>query len=49
MKERLKTVRNQIEKAANLSSLRRAVEAAEKNFAAELLEWFTLYRYPRFN
>ena len=49
MEERLKTIRNPIEKAANLSSLRRAVETAEKNFAAELLEWFTLYRYPRFN
>jgi hypothetical protein len=49
MQERLTEVRNQIEKAASLSSMRRAVENAENNFAAELLEWFTLYRYPRFN
>jgi len=49
MRDRLSDIRNQIEKAANLSSMRRAVENAENSFAAELLEWFTLYRYPRFN
>jgi hypothetical protein len=49
MKDRLKNIRSQIEKAASLSSIRRAVENAENIFAAELLEWFTLYRYPRFN
>ena len=49
MQDRLTGIRNQIEKAASLSSMRRAVENAENSFAAELLEWFTLYRYPRFN
>jgi hypothetical protein len=49
MQDRLTGIRSQIEKAASLSSMRRAVENAENSFAAELLEWFTLYRYPRFN
>jgi hypothetical protein len=49
MQDRLTKVRPQIEKAASLSSIRRAIENAENSFAAELLEWFTLYRYPRFN
>ena len=48
MVERLGKIRDQIEKAANLSSLRRAVENAENVFAAEVFEWFTLYQYPRF-
>jgi len=49
MEALLKTVRNQVEKCENLSSLRRAVGHAENAFSAEVFEWFTLFKYPRFN
>jgi hypothetical protein len=45
----LTTLRSQIEKCEDLSSLRHAVEHAEEAFATDLFEWFTLYKYPRFN
>jgi hypothetical protein len=41
--------REQISKSESLPSLRRAVEAAENALASEVFEWFTLFRYPRFN
>jgi hypothetical protein len=49
MEALLKTARSQIEKCENVPSLRRAVEHAENVFAAEVFEWFTLFKYPRFN
>jgi hypothetical protein len=45
----LQTARAQIEKTENFSSLRRAVENTENLFAGEFFEWFTLFRFPRFN
>lgn len=49
METLLQTTRGQIEKCENLPSLLHAVENAENVFAAEVFEWFTLFRYPRFN
>lgn len=41
--------RQQVEKSESLLSLRRAVENVENALASEVFEWFTLFRYPRFN
>jgi len=49
MENALRNAREQIEKCESFSSLRRAVEYAENLFAGEFLEWFTLFRFPRFN
>jgi hypothetical protein len=49
MESALQTARQQIEKCENFSSLRRAVENTENAFAGEFFEWFTLFRFPRFN
>ena len=49
MEATLQTARNQIEKCESFSSLRRAVENTENAFAGEFFEWFTLFRFPRFN
>jgi hypothetical protein len=49
MESALKTAREQVEKCENFSSLRRAVENTENAFAGEFFEWFTLFRFPRFN
>jgi hypothetical protein len=49
MEEALVKVREQIQNCEDLSTLRHAVEHAENVFAADLFEWFTLYKYPRFN
>jgi hypothetical protein len=49
MESLLSKTRDQIEKCESLPSLRRAVENAENAFASEVFEWFTLFRYPRFN
>jgi hypothetical protein len=49
MQNALQTARHQIEKCENFSSLRRAVENTENAFAGEFFEWFTLFRFPRFN
>lgn len=49
MEATLQTARRQIEKCASFSSLRRAVENTENAFAGEFFEWFTLFRFPRFN
>lgn len=49
MEALLRSVRSRVEKCENLSSLRRAVEHAENAFAAEVFEWFTLFKYPRFS
>jgi len=48
MERVLQKARCQIEKCDNLSSLRRAVENTEDTFAGEFLEWFTLFKFPRF-
>jgi hypothetical protein len=45
----LQVARQQIEKCESFSSLRRAVENTENAFAGEFFEWFTLFRFPRFN
>jgi hypothetical protein len=39
----------QIQKTDHLPGLRRAVENVENALASEVFEWFTLFRYPRFN
>jgi hypothetical protein len=49
MENVLETVRDRIGRCENLSSLRRAVESAENTFAGEFLEWFTLFKFPRFH
>ena len=49
MESLLTKSRKQIEKCESLPSLRRAVENTENSFASEVFEWFTLFRYPRFN
>jgi hypothetical protein len=49
MESLLIKARTQIEKCESLPSLRRAVENSENTFASELFQWFTLFRYPRFN
>ena len=49
MEAALRTARRQIEKCESFSSLRRAVENTENAFAGEFFEWFTLFRFPRFN
>ena len=49
MESLLIKAREQIEKCESVASLRRAVEHAENAFASEVFEWFTLFRYPRFN
>ena len=49
MESALRTAREQVEKCENFSSLRRAVENTENLFAGEFFEWFTLFRFPRFN
>ena len=49
MEAALQTARRQIEKCESFSSLRRAVENTENAFAGEFFEWFTLFRFPRFN
>jgi hypothetical protein len=49
MQATLQTARKQIEKCESFSSLRRAVENTENAFAGEFFEWFTLFRFPRFN
>jgi len=41
--------REQVEKSQSLPGLRRAVENVENALASEVFEWFTLFRYPRFN
>ncbi len=41
--------REQILKSESLPGLRRAVENVENALASEVFEWFTLFRYPRFN
>jgi hypothetical protein len=45
----LEASRLQVEKSESLPTLRRAVENTENAFAGEVFEWFTLFRYPRFN
>ncbi len=49
MERILEEARQRIEKCENLSSLRRAVEKTENTLAAEFLEWFALFKFPRFN
>ncbi len=49
MENALQVGRQQVEKCENFSSLRRAVENTENLFAGEFFEWFTLFRFPRFN
>ena len=49
MESLLSNARERIEKCESLPSLRRAVENTENAFASEVFEWFTLFRYPRFN
>ena len=49
MESLLIKAKEQIEKSETLPSLRRAVENTENAFASEVFEWFTLFRYPRFN
>ena len=49
MEAALQTARRQIEKCESFSSLRRAIENTENAFAGEFFEWFTLFRFPRFN
>jgi hypothetical protein len=49
MESLLLTAREQIKKSESLPSLRRAVENIENAFASDVFEWFTLFRYPRFN
>jgi hypothetical protein len=49
MQVALQTARSQIEKCESFSSLRRAIENTENAFAGEFFEWFTLFRFPRFN
>ena len=49
MEAALQMARRQIEKCESFSSLRRAVENTENAFAGEFFEWFTLFRFPRFN
>jgi hypothetical protein len=49
MESLLNKARDRIEKCESLPSLRRAVENTENAFASEVFEWFTLFRYPRFN
>jgi hypothetical protein len=49
MESLLIKAKEQIEKSETLPSLRRAVENTENSFASEVFEWFTLFRYPRFN
>jgi hypothetical protein len=49
MESLLNKARDQVEKCESLPSLRRAVENTENAFASEVFEWFTLFRYPRFN
>lgn len=41
--------REQIQKSESLPGLHRAVENVENALASEVFEWFTLFRYPRFN
>jgi precorrin-6B methylase 1 len=41
--------KQQIEKSETLLGLRRGVENVENTLANEVFEWFTLFRYPRFN
>ena len=49
MEAALQVARQQIEKCESFSSLRRAVENTENAFVGEFFEWFTLFRFPRFN
>jgi hypothetical protein len=49
MEAALQVGRQQIEKCESFSSLRRAIENTENAFAGEFFEWFTLFRFPRFN
>ena len=49
MQSALEMARSQIEKCESFSSLRRAIENTENAFAGEFFEWFTLFRFPRFN
>jgi hypothetical protein len=42
-------LREQIQKTESLPGLRRAIENFENALASEVFEWFTLFRYPRFN
>jgi hypothetical protein len=49
MESLLSEARKRIEKCESLPSLRRAVENTENAFASEVFEWFTVFRYPRFN
>jgi hypothetical protein len=49
MESLLSEARKRIEKCESLPSLRRAVENTENAFAGEVFEWFTVFRYPRFN
>ncbi|MEP6955291.1 MAG: hypothetical protein ABI883_00580 [Chthoniobacterales bacterium] len=44
----LREAHRRIEKCENLSSLRRAVESIEDTLAAEFMEWFALFKFPRF-
>ncbi len=49
MEVALQNARCSIERCESFSSLRRAVENTENAFAGEFFEWFTLFRFPRFN
>jgi len=49
MESLLIKAKEQIEKSESLPSLRRAVENVENALAGDVFEWFTLFRYPRFN
>jgi hypothetical protein len=49
MKMRLKTARDQIAKCENFVTLQTAVEKAEKLCGEEFLEWFMLFKNPRFH
>lgn len=49
MQSLLAQARSRVERCENLPSLRRVVESTENAFAAEFLEWFTMFRLPRFN
>jgi hypothetical protein len=49
MESLLVKAKQQIEKSETLLGLRRGVENVENTLANEVFEWFTLFRYPRFN
>ena len=49
MESLLVEAKQQIDKSETLPGLRRGVENVENMLANEVFEWFTLFRYPRFN